>query len=394
MGRPLAIAALILLLPFAAASADALAPTPQMGFNNWNSTACRPEFDEEMIRGVADKMVASGLKDAGYDYVNIDDCWAEPDRDRDGNLVVNRTRFPHGLKQLGEYIHGKGMKFGIYTSAGTHTCQTREDGGFPGALGHERQDAALFASLGVDYLKYDNCNNQKIDAKQRYAAMGEALRTTGRAFFYSLCEWGENKPWLWAANPDVGASSWRTTGDIADTFESMRKNYEENVILDVYASPGHWNDPDLLEIGNGGMSDTEYRTQFSLWAIMAAPLLISTDLRKVGRQALEILGNREVIAIDQDPLGRQGKRVRKQEGIEVIVRPLTDGARAVAIFNTTDVAKTFVVAAPEIGMPRAGRYTLRDLWRHSESGSRGPIRGTLPAHATALYRIAAVKAST
>jgi alpha-galactosidase len=380
----------MLFLPIAAASAGALAPTPQMGFNNWNSTGCRPEFNEDMIRGVADEMVASGLKDAGYDYVNLDDCWAEPDRDKDGNLVVNRTRFPHGLLQLSGYIHGKGMKFGIYTSAGTHTCQTREDGGFPGALHHERQDAALFASLGVDYVKYDNCNNQKIDAKERYAAMGKALRMTGHSFFYSLCEWGENKPWLWAADPDVGASSWRTTGDIADTFEAMRKNYEENVVLDAYASPGHWNDPDLLEIGNGGMTDTEYRTQFSLWAIMASPLLISTDLRKVGPQALDILGNREVIAIDQDPLGTQGKRLRNRDGIEVIVKPLADGGHAVAIFNSTAVEKAFTVTAADIGVQPGLRYTLRDLWRHADSESRGQIRGTLAAHATGLYRIHAV----
>jgi alpha-galactosidase len=390
MNRFLRTIALLLFLPFAAASADMLAPTPQMGFNNWYSTFCRSEFNEEMIRGVADKMVTLGLKDAGYNYVNLDDCWAESDRDENGNLVVNRKRFPHGLKALGDYIHSKGMKFGIYTSAGTYTCQKREDGGFPGALGHEQQDAALFASLGVDYVKYDNCNNEKVDAQKRYSAMGKALRMTGQSFFYSLCEWGENKPWLWAKNPDVGASSWRTTGDIEDKFDAMRKNYEENVVLDAFASPGHWNDPDLLEVGNGGMTTTEDRTQFSLWAIMASPLIISTDLRKVSSRALEILGNREVIAMDQDTLGKQGKRVRKQDGLEVIVKPLADGSRAIAIFNTNAVDKAFLLGAAEIGVETGRKYIVRDLWRHTESGSRGQINGTLASHATNLYRIRAV----
>ena len=263
-------------------SAAEIAPTPQMGFNNWNSTHCRDEFNETMIRGIADKFIELGLKDAGYRYINIDDCWANWQRDPQGNLLPNPERFPSGIKALADYIHSKGLKFGLYSSAGSWTCEPmKQNRGFPGGLGHESQDAALFASWGVDYLKYDNCNNQKIDAKQRYTAMGEALRKTGRPIFYAMCEWGENKAWSWAAAAPVNANSWRTTGDISDKYESMLKIFKQNVVLNSYAGPGHWNDPDMLEVGNGGMSETEYRSHFSLWAIMAAPLLIGTDLRTI-----------------------------------------------------------------------------------------------------------------
>jgi alpha-galactosidase len=372
--------------PLAAAM---LAPTPQMGFNNWNSTHCRPEFNETMIRGIADRLVSLGLRDIGYTYLNLDDCWAEPDRDREGNLVVNRQRFPDGLKKLADYIHARGLKFGLYTSAGSFTCQKREEGGFPGALDHEMQDAALMASFGVDYLKYDNCNHGALDARERYRRMAVALQRTGRAIFYSVCEWGENRPWLWAADPDIGANSWRTTGDIEDSFQSMLSNYNQNVVLEAYARPGHWNDPDMLEIGNGGMSAGEYRTHFSLWAIMAAPLLIGTDLRTIDAAALAVLSNREVIAIDQDELGRQGKRIRHQADAQVIVKPLRDGSLAVALFNPGDQPATISVEASELGLPAAGRYAVRDLWRHTSRDSTAAISARVSAHATELYRIRA-----
>lgn len=318
-------------------AADTSPPLPQMGFNNWNSTHCRDEFDEGMIRGIADKFVSLGLKDAGYQYVNVDDCWANWQRDKDGHLQPNPKRFPSGIAALADYIHERGLKFGLYSSAGTSTCEPlQENRGFPGGLGHEKDDAATFASWHVDYLKYDNCNNQKIDAHKRYTDMAEALRATGRPIFFSMCEWGENKPWLWASKPPVEASSWRTTGDITDTYASMLKIFKANVVLDRYASPGHWNDPDMLEVGNGGMTDVEYRSHFSLWSIMASPLLIGTDLRTIKPDALQILLNKEVIAIDQDPLGVQGKQVRDAGGIHVIVKPLKDGAVAVAVFNERD----------------------------------------------------------
>ncbi|MFD1048843.1 glycoside hydrolase family 27 protein, partial [Kibdelosporangium lantanae] len=278
---------------------DGLALTPPMGFNNWNSTNCRAEFNEDMVKGIADIFVAKGLKDAGYQYVNLDDCWALPARNAAGDLVPDPVRFPHGIKAVADYVHGKGLKFGIYTSAGTKTCNSA---GFPGGLGHEQQDANLFASFGVDYLKYDNCNNQGVDAIQRYTAMRDALRNTGRPIVFSLCEWGENKPWTWASS--IG-HLWRTTGDISDSYSSMLDIARQNWALAQYAGPGHWNDPDMLEVGNGGMTDVEYQSHFSLWSIMAAPLLIGTDLRKATPATFAMLSNRDVIAVDQDPLGVQ-----------------------------------------------------------------------------------------
>jgi alpha-galactosidase len=369
-------------------AAQAAPALPQMGFNNWNSTHCRDEFNEAMIRGIADKFISLGLRDAGYTYVNIDDCWANWQRDKDGHLRANPKRFPSGIKALADYIHQHGLKFGLYSSAGTSTCEPlQENRGFPGGLGHEKEDAATFASWGVDYLKYDNCNNQKVDARQRYSAMAKALRASGRQIFYSVCEWGENKPWLWAGKPPVDAGSWRTTGDIRDDYASMLKIFKQNVVLDRYASPGHWNDPDMLEVGNGGMTDTEYRSHFSLWSIMAAPLLIGTDLRTIKPDALQILLNKDVIAVDQDPLGVQGRQVRDADGIHVIVKPLKDGSRAVVVFNENDAARPVAVAASEIGLKPDMQYELRDLWAHTQANGDGSIKVELPAHATAMYRI-------
>jgi alpha-galactosidase len=249
---------------------NGLARTPPMGFNNWNTTGCRAVFNESMIKSIADIFVSRGLRDVGYQYVNIDDCWALPQRNAQGNLVADPARFPSGMKALGDYIHARGLKFGIYTSAGTKTCNTA---GFPGGLGHEQQDANLFASFGVDYLKYDNCNNQGVDAVQRYTAMRNALANTGRPITYSITEWGQTNPKVWTWGAPIG-NLWRTTGDISDNWSSMISRAHTNDDLARYAGPGHWNDPDMLEVGNGGMTTTEYRTHFSLWAMMSAPLLI------------------------------------------------------------------------------------------------------------------------
>ncbi|HEY0198767.1 MAG TPA: glycoside hydrolase family 27 protein [Rhodanobacter sp.] len=367
---------------------QAAAALPQMGFNNWNSTHCRDEYNEAMIRGIADKFISLGLRDAGYRYVNIDDCWADWRRDKDGHLQANPKRFPGGIKALADYIHQHGLKFGLYSSAGTATCEPlQENRGFPGGLGHEKQDAETFASWDVDYLKYDNCNNQKVDSRQRYTAMAEALRASGWPIFYSMCEWGESKPWLWAGKPPVDAGSWRTTDDIRDEYASMLKNFKQNVVLDRYASPGHWNDPDMLEVGNGGMTDIEYRSHFSLWSIMAAPLLIGTDLRTIKPDALQILLNKEVIAVDQDPLGMQGRQVSDAGGIHVIVKPLKDGSQAVVVFNENDAAHPIAVAASEIGLKVDTSYEVRDLWAHTQTKGDGSIKAELPAHAAAMYRI-------
>src|SRR3954470_5019917 len=285
----------------ASALENGLLRTPPMGFNNWNSTQCKADFNEAMIRGIADLFVSKGLKDVGYQYVNIDDCWALPDRDSKGDLVPDPARFPHGIKSLADYVHGKGLKFGIYTSAGTKTCNKA---GFPGGLGHEQQDANLFASWGIDYLKYDNCNNQNVDARQRYTAMRDALAATGRPIVYSICEWGRSDPKVWTWGADVG-NLWRTTGDISDNWSSMISRVHTNDDLAQYAGPGHWNDPDMLEVGNGGMTTPEYPTHVTPGSLMAAPLLISSDIRTDSTTDLDILKNTDVIAVDQDSLGKQ-----------------------------------------------------------------------------------------
>ncbi|MFJ6789589.1 NPCBM/NEW2 domain-containing protein [Streptomyces angustmyceticus] len=360
-----------------------LAATPPMGFNNWNSTNCRAEFNEEMVKGIADIFVAKGLKDAGYQYVNLDDCWALPTRDGNGKLVPDPRRFPHGIKAVADYVHSKGLKFGIYTSAGIKTCNTA---GFPGGLGHEKSDAQQFADWGVDYLKYDNCNNLGVDAEQRYRTMRDALRATGRPIVYSICEWGENKPWEWAS--DVG-HLWRTTGDISDSWSSMLDIAKQNLPLAPHAGPGHWNDPDMLEVGNGGMTDTEYRSHFSLWSMMAAPLLIGSDLRKAGPETFEILANKDLIAVDQDRLGKQATVLKSESGRWTLVRQLADGDRAVALFNETGRPQRITTTAAELGLPRADGYRLRDLWRHQDTHTTGTVSATVPAHGTTVYRVSA-----
>ncbi len=362
---------------------DGLARTPPMGFNNWNATHCGADFNEAMVKGMADLFVSSGLKDAGYQYVNLDDCWALPQRDAMDKLVPDPARFPNGIKAVADYVHSKGLKLGIYTSAGTKTCNSA---GFPGGLGHEESDAQQFADWGVDYLKYDNCNNQNVPALERYTKMRDALKKTGRAIVYSICEWGQNSPWLWGA--DVG-HLWRTTGDISDSYASMLGIVKKNAVLADYAGPGHWNDPDMLEVGNGGMTDTEYRSHFSLWAVMAAPLLIGSDLRKATPQTMAILENRDVIAVDQDPLGKQGRVLSSDGGRWVFAKPLENGDVAVALFNETGAAAPIATTAAAVGMPAREGYALRDLWTHSMTETAGTIAANVPAHGTVMYRVSA-----
>jgi alpha-galactosidase len=358
---------------------DGLAMAPPMGFNNWNATGCA--IDETLIRATADYFVASGLRGAGYQYVNIDDCWAEPQRDpATGRYVANHARFPSGIKALADYVHARGLKLGIYTSAGTQTCAKT----MPGSLDHEDLDAQTFADWGVDYLKYDNCNNDNRPALERYTKMRDALKKTGRPIVFSICEWGQNQPWLWGA--DVG-HLWRTTGDINDSWISMTALLEQNAPLAPYAGPGHWNDPDMLEVGNGGMTTREYRSHFSLWATMAAPLLIGTDLRKISPEALDILLNREVIAVDQDPLGVQGTVLRKEAGHWVMVKPLRGGDVAVTLFNQSETTATFGTSAAELSLPRHAGYTVRDLWEHRTYQSAGTFAASVPAHGTVMYRV-------
>src|SRR3954463_13960255 len=294
----------------ALAETPALALTPPMGWNSWNKFGCN--VSEDLLRQMTDAMVQSGMKDAGYQYIVIDDCW-QVERDANGNIVPDPKRFPSGMKALGDYIHSKGLKFGIYSDAGTKTCAGR-----PGTRGYEFQDARQYAAWGADYLKFDWCSTSTQDAPSSYATMHDALNASGRPIVFSICEWGKSKPWLWAAS---AGNLWRTTGDIMDKWEGkgeysfgMLNILDMQVGLESFAGPGHWNDPDMLEVGNGGMTQNEYRTHFSLWAQMAAPLLIGSDIRSASSTTLATLKNTDVIAVDQDALGRQGTIVSAAGG--------------------------------------------------------------------------------
>jgi alpha-galactosidase len=356
---------------------NGLARTPPMGWNDWNAFGCN--VNDSLVRATADAFVSLGLRDAGYTYVNIDDCWMARSRDAQGNLVPDPVKFPNGIKAVADYVHARGLKLGIYESAGTATCA-----GFAGSLDHEQADARLFASWGVDYLKYDNCNNQGRPAQQRYTAMRDAIAAAGRPMVYSITEWGSTQPWLWAQ--PVG-NLWRTTGDIGDSFGSMLNIFKANVPLAPYAAPGAWNDPDMLEIGNGGMTDTEYRSHFSLWAMMAAPLLAGTDLRNPSAATLAILRNRDVIAVDQDPLGVQAREMSSASGRHVLSRPLSGGDYAVALFNESSSAATISTTATAAGLPAASSYALRDLWSGATQTSTGTISASVPAHGTVVFRV-------
>src|SRR6185312_13895749 len=349
-----------------------LALTPPMGWNTWNKFGCN--VSDELVRGAADAMVSSGMKDAGYQYIVIDDCW-QVKRDEHGNIVPDPQRFPNGIKAVADYVHSRGLKFGIYSDAGTKTCAGR-----PAGLGHEYQDALMYASWGVDYLKYDWCNTLPgQDARASYANIRRALDASGRPIVLSICEWGSHQPWLWGQ--EVGGNLWRTTGDIQPRWEGKREwspgnccnngvmaIVDENEPLYSRAGPGHWNDPDMLEVGNGGLTTTENRTHFSLWAIMAAPLIAGNDLRNMPADVKEILTNKEVIAVDQDPLGRQGRRVWKEGDLEVWAKQLQDGSRAVVLLNRGASQQTVTATWEQIGYPDHLSASVRDLWAHKDLG--------------------------
>jgi alpha-galactosidase len=368
-----------------------LALTPPMGWNSWNKFACN--VSEEMIKSVADAMVKSGMKDAGYEYVNIDDCW-QVSRDPTGNIVPDPQRFPHGMKAVGDYIHSLGLKFGVYSDAGSKTCAGR-----PGGLGHEYQDAIQYATWGVDYLKYDWCNTTTQDAKASYANIRAALDASGRSIVLSICEWGTAKPWLWGK--EVGGNLWRTTGDIKDRWGGPEKwpdgsccsngvlgILDQQVGLASYAGPGHWNDPDMLEVGNGGMTDTEYRSHFSLWAILAAPLIAGNDLRDMRPEIHDILTNKEVIAVDQDWLGREGERVSKIGDLEVWSKQLRDGSRAVILLNRGSAEEPITATWENLGYPAHLRALVRDLWQHKDLGTfTEKFSAPVPSHAVVMVTI-------
>ncbi|KAH9289902.1 hypothetical protein KI387_034019, partial [Taxus chinensis] len=322
-------------------------------WNSWNHFACH--VNEKTIRETADAMVSTGLNKLGYEYVNIDDCWAQLNRDDKGNLVARASTFPSGIKALADYVHSRGLKLGIYSDAGYKTCSKT----MPGSLGHEEQDAKTFASWGVDYLKYDNCHNGNKDPKQRYQKMSEALSKAGRPIFYSMCEWGQKDPATWA--PKI-ANSWRTTGDIHNRWQSVTSRADQNDKWAEYAGPGGWNDPDMLEVGNGNLTTEEYRSHFSIWALMKAPLLIGCDIRSTSSETLEILSNEEVINVNQDSLGTQGKKVSKEGDLEVWAGPLSNERIVLILWNRSS-KKDFVTAKWEdIGLSHEISVQARDLW--------------------------------
>ena len=369
--------------------------TPPMGWNSWNRFGCSVSAD--LVEQSADALVSLGLKARGYDYVVIDDCWMASHRDaRTGRLVPDPVKFPRGIADVARYVHARGLKLGIYEDAGTRTCA-----GFPGSLGHEQLDARTFAEWGIDYLKYDNCNHgTSVSTRQyiaRYTAMRDALDATGRPILFAICEWGVHDPWTWA--PAL-AQTWRTTHDIADSYTSMLANFRANVKLSAFAGPGGWNDPDMLEIGNGGMTPTEERTEFTLWSAMAAPLIIGTDLRSISQDSAAIYAKPEVVAIDQDPLGQQavaiadGGRPAGSAGLWVLSKTLSDGGRAVVLFNSTAVSETIATTAGQLGLPAVAEYSVKDLWSGAVSMTSGSLSAVVAPHAAMMYRIAAPAAAT
>jgi alpha-galactosidase len=365
-----------------------VAATPPMGWNSWNHFA--EHVTDADIRAAADALVSTGMRDAGYVYVNVDDTW-QGKRDGHGVLHANE-RFPD-MKALGDYLHSKGLKFGIYSSPGSKTCAN-----FEGSLGHETQDARMYADWGVDFLKYDLCYFQEEMRKARvghpgdrdaaknlmiaaYRKMGAALEATGRPILYSLCEYGIEEPWKWG--PSVGASMWRTTDDIDDSYGRMSTIGFSQAGLSRFAGAGRWNDPDMLEIGNGKMSEEEYRTHMSLWVLLAAPLLAGNDLSRMTEADKRVLLNTEAIAIDQDSLGKQGDRLYQSGDPDVWSKPLTGGRVAVGLFNRAWSSREISVDLAEIGFQ--GGASLRDVWKHKDLGhTTGVFVDTVPGHGVTL----------
>ncbi|MGA1979119.1 MAG: glycoside hydrolase family 27 protein [Sedimentisphaerales bacterium] len=381
---------LILCLPVSlwAKKFEGLALTPPMGWNTWNTFAIN--ISEKLVKEMAEALISSGMQEAGYKYIVLDDAWMAMARDARGNLVADPNKFPSGMKALGDYLHEKGFKFGIYNCAGAKTCA-----GYPGGRGHEFQDARTYASWGVDYLKYDWCNSGTANAEETYKIMGDALDAVGRPIVFSICEWGNNKPWLWAQ--DVG-HLWRTTGDITDCFDCQQVYsmgwkiiLESQVGLEKYAGPDHWNDPDMLEVGNPGLSPAESRAHFSLWCILAAPLMAGNDVRKMSDETRNILTNKEAIAIDQDPLGKQGYRFMTQPGKQIWVKELSNGEWAVCFFNSGDNPMQMKVNWSNLGFLK-GTYKIRDLWQKKDLGTTNKeFAGKIAPHDVLLFKLSPVK---
>ena len=359
---------------------NGLGKTPQMGWNSWNHYGCN--INQDVLKKVADAFISQQLDKVGYKYVNVDDCWAVS-RDNNGKIVPDSTGFSN-FSEMIEYIHNKGLLFGLYSDAGEKTCAGR-----PGSLGHEEMDAQTYADWKVDYLKYDNCNNDNIDVKKRYPVMRDALNKTGRPIFYSMCEWGAEDPATWA--PKVG-NSWRTTGDIQDKWDSMISRADDNDKWAQYAGPGGWNDPDMLEVGNGGMTTTEDETHMSLWCLMKAPLLIGCDVSNMTNDTRRILTNTEVIAVNQDPMGIQGKKRRTSgsttDVTEVWGGPLSGNSYTVILLNRGDLEAEVTMKWSDLELESGKMYNVRDLWKHMDMGPmKDQISASVPSHGVKMYKL-------
>ena len=346
-----------------------------MGWNSWNKFGC--DVSDKLIREMADAIVVSGMKDAGYQFVNIDDCW-QVSRAADGTIVVDAERFPNGMKPLADYVHSKGLKFGVYTDAGRMTCQKR-----PGSYEHEAQDIQTYASWGVDYVKIDWCYAEGLDPEVQYPKFRDAIAKSGRPIVFSICNWGVKAPWTWG--PHTG-NLWRTTGDISDRYESMSVIGFAQDGLGKFAGPGHWNDPDMLEVGNGGMKHDEYLTHMTLWAMLAAPLLAGNDIRSMPEETKAILMNPEVIAVDQDGLGIQGHRLWDEGPLEIWLRPLADGSQVAGLFNRGESALKITLDFRAIGVPVEAK--LRDLWARKDLGTmRKSYTAEVPKHGVVFLKV-------
>jgi alpha-galactosidase len=399
--RKLLVLCLVLVSSVFAQKFEGLALTPPMGWNTWNTFASN--IDEFMVKETAEAMIKNGMRDAGYVYIVLDDTWSAMTRDAQGNLMAHPEKFPSGMKALGDWLHERGFKFGIYGCAGRKTC-----GGYPGSWGHEYQDALKFAEWGVDYLKYDWCTAGDANPKDAYTRMRDALYTAGRPIVFSICEWGGSKPWEWAK--DVG-HLWRTTGDIMDCY-NCKQRWEQGwkVILDLqysqvqpadgqgngigqYAGPGHWNDPDMLEVGNEGLTFAESRAHFSMWGILAAPLMAGNDVRGMSPEITAVLTDKEALAINQDKLGKQGWRFRAEPEREIWVRELADGEWAVALLNTDDDAAELAIDFSHgwwfLG---AKECSVRDVWDKKDVGTTKQIfKKRLAPHDVAFLRLKPIK---
>lgn len=381
---------------------EGLALTPPMGWNSWNKFACN--IDESMIRQMADAIASNGMKDAGYTYINIDDCW-HGNRDSLGFIHPDPVRFPSGMKALADYVHSKGLKLGVYSDAGSQTC-----GGRPGSRGYEFQDALTYAQWGIDYVKYDWCNTEGLKAEGAYKTFTAALRKAGRPIVLSICEWGNDKPWTWGQS--VG-HLWRTTGDIYNCFDCINdhgtwKSWGVMQILDKqeglrqYAGPGHWNDPDMLEVGNGKLTPGEDRAHFGIWAMIAAPLIAGNDLRNMTTETLEVLTNKEVIAVNQDSLGIQAFKYAVKDSVETWAKPLKNGDWAIAFLNRSKAPREVNMAWQQQVIhdsvfnktldAKAAKYTVRNLWTKQEMGNTDKaLKAVVPAHDILMLRLKATK---